>query len=340
MKMKNKMSPSDLAVTEDISTKVLKETEDKFLPKKVQSLYLADIYKYISVNSNIHTKIPKNKLMDKYKKVLSCGNYLEFAVNPNDWSDKRLSSAFFCKDRLCMMCNWRRTLKLAYQNSLVLNEAQKQGYQFLFVTLTVPNCNGENLSETCDKLMAGYRYLYHKNKRFKKMCNGSICSLEITYNPITQTYHPHIHLIIAVNKSYFKTADYVTQKELTEIWSEYMDMGKNLIVNIKKVKPDKNGSLYGSINEISKYAVKGSDFYMDGDIEKSAPVVAYLMDCLRKRRLINRTGILKKIHKDLNLDDVESDEANLINVDDSSLREDVVYTIVRLHWKYGCYIQE
>lgn len=341
MSEKKKISPVELDVPSEISQTVLEEAESRFLPKKVMSVYLSGIYKYLADNPSIQCNQSISKLIKRSESVGNCANYITFAVNTSDPTDRRLQNVFFCKDRLCSMCNWRRTLKLGYQNSIVMNEAQKRGYQFIFITLTVPNCSGEDLDSTCDKLMAGYRFLYNKNKRFRTISKGSITTLEITYNRKTNTFHPHLHLIVAVNKSYFGSRDYMTHKELTNIWSDYMNLGRTLIVNIKRVQPtEKNKSLAKAIKEISKYAVKGTDFYFGGNIEESAPVVAFLSDTLRKRRLVNRTGVLKKIHKEMNLEDVESDDANLLNVNDSSMRDDVAYAIIRLHWKYGCYIEE
>ena len=39
---------------------------------------------------------------------------------------KKLYQSYFCKNKLCPICNWRRSMKYAYQAELVVNEAMKR----------------------------------------------------------------------------------------------------------------------------------------------------------------------------------------------------------------------
>lgn len=62
--------------------------------------------------------------------------------------------------------------------------------------------------------------------------------------------------------------------------------------------------------------------------------VMVLDKALSKRRLVAYGGELKKIHKSLNLDDVE--DGDLINTgSDEELREDVDYVLERYKWHIG-----
>ena len=76
------------------------------------------------------------KEIDKRKaeRMESCANWLAFVRKEETL---RLHSARFCRVRLCPVCQWRRSLKTFAQMSQVLSTATSQGYQFIFLTLTV-----------------------------------------------------------------------------------------------------------------------------------------------------------------------------------------------------------
>lgn len=71
------------------------------------------------------------------ERVETCGDTLRF-IRREDGS-LRLYQAYFCKNKLCPMCNWRRSMKYSYQTSQIVDEAIKEQPKgrFLFLTLTV-----------------------------------------------------------------------------------------------------------------------------------------------------------------------------------------------------------
>ncbi|MDV5129961.1 protein rep, partial [Bacillus amyloliquefaciens] len=61
----------------------------------------------------------------KAEKLSGCAECLSFKRDPE--TDKlKLYQAHFCKVRLCPMCAWRRSLKIAYHNKLIVEEANRQ----------------------------------------------------------------------------------------------------------------------------------------------------------------------------------------------------------------------
>ncbi|RMH95205.1 replication protein, partial [Stutzerimonas nitrititolerans] len=58
-------------------------------------------------------------------------------------------------------------------------------------------------------------------KRVNSIAKGYVRKLEITYNKERDDYHPHFHVLIAVNKSYFTDKRYyISQKEWLELWRD------------------------------------------------------------------------------------------------------------------------
>lgn len=71
------------------------------------------------------------------------------------------------------MCNWRRSLKLFSQVSQVMDVLEKQGYCFLFLTLTLRNCPWDDLPVAIESFLSGWRKLYHKVPVFRRAVYGT-----------------------------------------------------------------------------------------------------------------------------------------------------------------------
>lgn len=303
----------------DILLKLQDEVGTKFAGKKEQSSVLASVYSFLELNK-------------RSARVFDCGSFLEFVVTD---TEKKLQQANFCRDRLCPMCNWRRSMKIFSQVSQVMNSHLMQDYQFLFLTLTVRNCSADKLSLTIQALYDGWRFLYNKCKEFRSSIEGSFRSLEVTRNKIDGTYHPHLHCVLAVKPGYFKHG-YISQKRWSELWQNACDLDYCPIVHIEKIKPSSDG-LAGAVAEVTKYAVKGSDYIQPDDIDLSAGIVQALLSALSGRRLCGWTGVFNDVRKVLNLDDAET--GDLVHLGECDIREDVAQLIVRYHWKSGIYVR-
>ena len=304
-----------------------KDKNGKEIPwrdNKLKTLELAKSYKRLG--------------MKKSYIVAECGTYLEYKRFYEDNSLK-LHKANFCKVRLCPMCSWRRSKKVYGQVSKVMDYALKdREYRFLFLTLTCKNVDGERLSETIDNLFKAYNLLT-KRKQFKKAVKGWFRGLEVTHNlneasKNYDTYHPHFHIILMVNKSYFKdTKLYISQAEWTNLWKDCLRVDYTPIVNIKAFKTANKAETSKSVAESAKYTVKDNDYLITDNEELTDSAVMILDSALAGRRLIAFGGELRKIHRALSLDDAEN--GDLINTDNEELREDLNYVIERYKWHIG-----
>lgn len=309
--------------------KVLSDVKDgKEIPwgvKKMNTLELAESYNRLG--------------MKKSYRVAECGSFLEFKRYYEDGSLK-LNRANFCKVRLCPMCAWRRSLKIFGQVSKVMDQATKnKEYRFIFLTLTCRNVDGEELSSQIDILFKSYHKLMRR-KAVKSAVKGWFRALEVTHNLEQDTYHPHFHVVLAVNKSYFKDVKtYINQDQWTQLWKESMKIDYTPIVDVRAFKTGTNKRTSKSVAEAAKYAVKDGDFIIkddDGTVnEELTDSAVWILDgALANRRLVAFGGELKDIHKALNLDDAE--DGDLINTDnDEELREDLDYVIERYQWHIG-----
>lgn len=311
------------SICEDSSTvlEVLQEDIDsKFTPKKERSSFLASTYFDLGY-------------FERSISVADCGSFLQFNVSNGL---KKLVASNFCRDRLCPMCNWRRSLKIFGQVSQIMNVLETQGYDFLFLTLTLRNSSIDNYPDMVQQLFDGWRFFYHKHPVVKKTILGMFRSIETTINQKSHTFHAHIHCPIAVRSNYFHQG-YITQAQWSDMWRESCKIEYNPIVDVRRFKPKPGASGIGSaVAEAVKYSVKDYDFLVDSDFWRPRYVQA-LLDGLYHRRLTSMTGCFKKVYQQLQLDDPES--GDLLDVDDVQLRDDVNCMMVRYGWKNGVYVK-
>lgn len=311
-------------VLKDVS---LQGKERPWREKKLKTLELADVYREIGLDN-------------KAFRVKYCSCQLTFKVD-NKTGEKKLNSMMSCQVRLCPMCNWRRSLKIYGQVSKVMDKAlENKDYRFLFLTLTCENVEGKDLSKIIDKLFHAFKKLSER-KVFKQSVKGWFRALEVTHNLDKQsksyeTYHPHFHIILMVNKSYFNDRNYyITQEQWTSLWKACLKVDYIPIVYITAFKTATKKETAKSVAETAKYTVKDEDYLILENKELSKEIVYILDGALANRRLVAFGGKLRKIHRELNLDDAV--DGDLINTDseDEELREDIKYYIEVYDWNIG-----
>lgn len=207
------------------------------------------------------------KRLDKVNKatnVEGCGSHLRFNVCPSG-HEKRLTWANFCRVRLCPMCSWRRSLLIAHQLKEVAHEAVKQKpLRWLFLTLTVRNCEAKDLQDNLTHMMESWHRLIRR-KPFKNAIVGWFRGLEITRNTFEDTYHPHFHVLLAVEPNYFRKKDkYLTKDDFAALWQKSLRVDYEPIVDIRIVKNKRNPE-----KEISILQEKGVELGSDGAVSES-----------------------------------------------------------------------
>lgn len=280
--------------------------------------------------------------MKKAERVSTCAEILEFDVSNE--GRLKLARAWFCKSPLCPICNWRKTMKRSVQTMKIVSEVivQKPKARWLFLTLSVKNVfDGASLDESLKAMTEGFRRLM-MYKKVKRNLVGFMRSTEVTVNPKDGSYNQHMHILLCVESTYFKDSDnYLSQANWTNLWRKAMKLDYTPVVHIEVVKNKKRNqekemtAIDAAIQETAKYSVKDTD-YLTGNIENDLEVVRDLERGLFQKRMISYGGLFKKIHKELNLDDVE--EGDLIRTTDEESDDEKAYSLVaQWHWKMKNY---
>src|SRR5699024_12799691 len=92
-----------------------------------------------------------------------------------------------------------------------------------------------------------------------------------------------------------------------------LDNERNTKVQMILLNNKHRSDIKSAIDETSKYPVNYTDF-MTYDEERNLQRLADFEERLYRKRLISYGGLLKEIHKELNLDDAE--DGDLIHTDD------------------------
>lgn len=258
----------------------------------------------------------------KAARLKLCGDFLTFSILED--GSKKLKHMNSCRVRLCPLCTWRRSLKV-FSNTLAILKAMNGKYEFIMLTLTQKNCVGPELSASIDDMMSAWQR-YTQRQRFRKAVKGWYRGLEVTHNTDIgdisyDTYHPHFHVILVVNKSYFTGRAYIRLDEWKELWMECMRLDYLPNIKVEKIRSyEKNSNgevsvedIVKAVAETCKYTVEDEDYIVPTDWALTVDAVRILDKALADRRLIAYGGIMKELHKQLNLDDEET--GDLINVD-------------------------
>lgn len=238
--------------------------------------------------------------------VCECGNIVKFVTN-KDKSKKHLNDARFCHWRFCALCAWRLSLRRTFATKIVMTRLSKLNYRFLFVTLTAPNVKAEELSDEISRLNEAWKRMSQR-KKYKSLIVGGIRKIEVTYNKKSDTYHPHLHIILCVEKDYFKrTSKWVDGKpenfypnmimfeEWQADWQRALrdDRAEQIRVQAISNNPRK---LAKAIAEISKYSAKDSEMALDKKVFKAM----YLG--MKGKRLFSPFGEMKKLFREFEKD--------------------------------------
>lgn len=271
----------------------------------------------------------------KAQNVRSCGEILKFKKRED--GSLKLEQAWFCKSRLCPMCNWRRSIKHSRQVIKIVDEAVKKHPKgrFLFWTLTTKNVfTGDELKDELARMNAAFDRLM-KYKKVEKNMLGYLKATEVTVNSKDGSYNQHLHVLVFVKSTYFKSNDnYISQEELTDFWQKALKIDYTPIVNIKAVKAKANKkeqNVIAAVYETAKYPVKSIDYLTDNH-EENLQRVDDLEIGLKRKRLISFGGIFKEIRKELQLDDVET--GDLIKTSSEEDEELTTGQVIVARWNW------
>lgn len=227
--------------------------------------------------------------------ISECNTFLSFVADKT-LEKKKLYKANPCKNRFCPVCAWRKARKDALGLSLMMQYIkQEEKKEFIFLTLTTPNVTSEHLEGEIKNYNKAFKKMVER-KKVKSIIKGYVRKLEITYNQKRDDYNPHFHVLIAVNKSYFKdTKSYISQKEWLNLWRDVTGNDEITQVHVQKIKQNNNKELY----EMAKYSGKDSDYLINQKVFDT------FYKSLKGKQILVYSGLFKEARKKLKNGDLD-----------------------------------
>ncbi|MEW9940006.1 protein rep, partial [Clostridium butyricum] len=159
------------------------------------------------------------------ERIKECGDFLQM-LSDLSLENSKLHRASFCGNRFCPMCSWRVACKDSLEISILMEHLRKEeNKEFIFLTLTTPNVKGADLDSSIKNYNKAFQRLMQR-KEVGNIIKGYIRKLEVTYNSDKtsksyDTYHPHFHVVLAVNRSYFTDKKYyINHDRWLNLWRE------------------------------------------------------------------------------------------------------------------------
>ena len=185
--------------------------------------------------------------------------------------------------------------------------------RFLFLTLTVRNCELSELRSTLTWMNKSWELL-SKRKAFPAL--GWLKSVEVTRS-INGTAHPHFHALLMVNPGYFKRG-YLSHENWRLLWQSCLKVDYLPHASVQAIKAGKGlgdveaaEDLMKQICHTLKYSVKPEDLVSD------QAWLTELTTQLHKTRAVAVGGVFKTfisdeepedlIHSELDEDEPEGD---------------------------------
>lgn len=218
------------------------------------------------------------------ERIKECNTFM-MMVADETMEKKKQHKGNTCKNRFCPICAWKKSRKDALALSVMMAYLkQEEQKEFIFLTLTAPNVPAEELNDEIKHYNQSFQRLMQR-KEVKRSVKGYARKLEITYNEERNDYHPHFHVLIAVDKSYFNNnRAYIKRDRWLELWQQVTKNFMITQVDVRKVRDSKDDKVY----EIAKYSAKDSDYLINQE------VFEVFYKALKGKRLIVYSGLFKE----------------------------------------------
>lgn len=211
--------------------------------------------------------------------------------------DGKLTS-HYCRSRWCIICNRIRAGVRINRYVPVFEEWDQDG-GVQFVTLTVPNCEGEDLRATLEEMLHQLKLCRRQLRRTRGLEYKAVRSIEVTYNSNNGTFHPHFHIAVCSRSAAIA---------LRDEWLKRWDEASRAAQDVTAWDGDT-----GSLKELVKYPTKLMTT-AEGEEQPDPEALDTIFRALKGKHLFEPVGFqVADYHEDLDpsvdLDEFEDQEA-------------------------------
>lgn len=182
----------------------------------------------------VHASLVRtSQTLARRKAFEACGHRAWVYQSADDPRHFRMGGSS-CRDRWCLPCAQERARIIAS------NIAERlPGQRSRFLTLTLQSSDTP-LADQLQRLYAAFAKL-RKTKCFRKGATGGVATIEVTFSPERQQWHPHLHVLLS--------GKYIPHSEIRAEWLRCT--GDSTIVHINLVRSKDAAARY-----VAKYVSK------------------------------------------------------------------------------------
>lgn len=260
------------------------------------------------------TDFSENKAMSIPPKTIAkihmCCKRVGFITDMH-FANHKIVDIIRCNNRFCPFCSKLKSVYDTVSYQAIFDYISKTNdVKFLFLTLTAPNVPGKDLDQEIKSFRKATNDFF-KYSEIKNIVLGSLGKLEVTYNRDTDTFHPHMHYILVVDKKYRKgRKDYVSRERMLELWRRAKGDSSIIALDIRTLKNKKDTGISSGILELTKYIAKDSDYLY------SEKVFSDFYNGLKGKRMFRPAGIVK--------DAVRAFKGGIL---DDYIKDDMIYYV-------------
>lgn len=220
-----------------------------------------------------------------------------YHCNSSLTQDGKKITGKYCNNRWCSVCNRIRTAKLIQGYNKPLSEIEDKQ----FVTLTLPNCKGEELKETIDFMLKTAKTIqdaikmrHHRKKQDWQLVG--IRKLECTYNAKTDTYHPHFHFLIQGKQA---------AETLKSEWLKKVSTATDKAQDVRQATEGAETELFKYFSKIVTKTEKGFKTFIEP--------LDVIFQAMQGKRVFQPIGLKKDVKEDI--EDIISEE--IVDIEDT-----------------------
>lgn len=142
---------------------------------------------------------------EREERLLACRSSAWFVRNTETGMVR--VAANHCRLRWCPMCSQSRSGFIAAQVKEWLSGTRRPK----MLTLTLKHSNSD-LSTQIDRIYSSFRGM-RRTKWWKSLCYGGVWFFQVTYNPQSKEWHPHIHILL--------DSEFIPYLEIRQKWYYY-----------------------------------------------------------------------------------------------------------------------
>lgn len=215
------------------------------------------------IRSALQTVFPGSKRLLRFH---ACGD-AAWVFRSNADPSKVKVCCDSCRDRWCRACQRDRSRIIAGNLRDRLKDASIK-----LVTLTLRH-RSQPLRHQVDRLIDSFRTL-RKKPLWKGSIVGGVAFIEVTYNPETDRWHPHLHILCV--------GTWLSQQDLSSTWSQIT--GGSFIVDVRAVN---------DLDQVAAYVVKYATKPMNAALYRHPAKLVEAIRALQGRHLCMTFGTFR-----------------------------------------------